>query len=241
MSDIEFKVDGLTLRGKLFVTPSERKKPGVLLIHGWESAQDRMFALAELLQTQGFVCMTIDLRGHGTSDGDHTVSSRKEFLDDVLAAYDVLAAHTEVDADSIFAIGSSFGGYLSALMVAERKLKGIVLRVPADYRDEGFATSLYEQRVAWEHSQWKTEPHTKAETAALRAIHAFQGSVLVVESEQDEIVPHETVRSYGNAAAPNRLSYVLMKGAPHSITRHPEFQKEFNDLVLSWIMPLAKV
>lgn len=237
MKDLDLQVDGLMLKAELFDGVTTRDtRPAVLLIHGWESAQDRMFSLAEELSHAGCVCLTVDLRGHGKSEGDHRVCSRKEFLRDVVAAYDLLVAQTDVDRDLVFAIGSSFGGYLAALLTAERPIRGVALRVPADYRDEGFDTSLYEQRGQGEHTDWRSRPHAVDETAALRAIHSFTGPVLVVESELDELVPQATVASYGEAVAEQQnLTYVVMKAAPHSISRHPELQKEFARIVTSWL------
>lgn len=240
MKEVILQVEGLKIKGNIFPGVSgEDKQPAVLLIHGWESAQDRMFGLAEELSAKGYYCMTIDMRGHGASEGDHKVCSRKEFLNDVLAAYDFLVVQEQVDPNRVMAVGSSFGSYMAALLSAERSLQGIVLRVPANYRDIGFDEPLYTQRKQGEHSQWKNNPHANDETAALRAVHAFSGHILVVESEKDELVPSTTVRSYKDAAPdPFKLSFVTMSNAPHSISRFPEFQKEFNATVSTWLESL---
>ena len=237
MKEVTLNVDGLILKGNIFATASaEEKQPAILFIHGWESAQDRMFGLAEELSGKGYYCMTVDLRGHGISEGDHKIYSRKEFIKDVIAAYDFLVAQEQVDPSRVVAIGSSFGGYMAALLSAERSLQGIAMRVPADYRDVGFEEPLYDQRKDWEHSQWKNNPHSNDETAALRAVHSFAGHILVVESEKDELVPTPTVRSYRDAAPnPDKLSYVVMANAPHSISRFPQFQKEFGAIVTNWL------
>lgn len=240
MKDIQLQVDELTLQAEIFDAGGVGKRPAVLLIHGWESAQDRMFALAEELSSLGYICLTVDLRGHGKSLGDHKIYSRQDFFKDVLAAYDLLAAQEAVDPNRIFAIGSSFGGYLSALLAGQRNLRGVCLRVPADYRDVGMDTPLYEQRGQWDHSEWKSKSHTADETASLRALHGFSGAVLVVESEKDELVPAATVQSYCTAVPdPSKLTYKLMLGAPHSITRHPELQAEFSKIVFSWLNTIA--
>jgi dienelactone hydrolase len=61
--------------------------------------------------------------------------SREESLRDILAAYDFLAAQPNVDSDSIAVVGSSYGGYLAALLTALRPVKWLALRVPALYKD----------------------------------------------------------------------------------------------------------
>lgn len=234
MKTIGVLVDGFTLKANLF-EPATKNGAGALLIHGWESKQDRMFGLAETLTGLGYTCLTIDLRGHGESQGDHTQGSRQEFLRDVVAAHDCLARQG-IEPGNVVAIGSSFGAYLCALLSAERPLEGVVLRVPADYRDAGFDAPLYAQRKDPEHDVWKARLHATDETASLRAIHAFAGRVLVVESEQDELVPQTTVQSYADAVFDKKqLTYYLMHGAPHSITKHPEFQEEFARVVCDWL------
>ena len=42
--------------------------PGVVLVHGWESARDRTLPMAVFLHAAGFHCLTIDIRGHGGED-----------------------------------------------------------------------------------------------------------------------------------------------------------------------------
>ncbi|MDB5238173.1 MAG: permease [Candidatus Kaiserbacteria bacterium] len=240
MQEISLTVDGIKLNGKIFrYADSNTMQPGALIIHGWESKQDRMFMLAEALAQKGYCCLTVDMRGHGASEGDHKTFSRKDFLKDVVAAYDFLVAQENIDTEDIIAIGSSFGSYLISLLSAERKLKAIVLRVPADYRDEGFDKPLHEQRGQESHSMWKEQPHTNTETAALRAIHNFDGSLLIVESEKDELVPVPTLMSYVQAAPnPAKLRHVLMANAPHSISHHPELQRQFADIVSDWLNSL---
>jgi esterase/lipase len=231
---------GRTLNANLFpVTESgNSKKPAALLLHGWTSSQDRMFDIAEMLSRRsGITCLTFDLSGHGKSDGEIGKHSRKEFLNDVIAAYNLLAAQPDVDLNNIGVIGSSFGGYLAALLTAHKKVEWLVMRVPADYPDEGFEEPKiptpedersvnYKWRIAQRH--WNT-------TDALRAIHNFKGKLLLVESGKDDIVPHQTIQNYADAMVEKRdLRYEIMQDAPHSLTKYPEFKAQFNELVFEW-------
>lgn len=237
IKEIEFTVGGETLRGRLF-TPEvmEPLHPAVLCIHGWQSKQGRGSILVETLANRGFVCMTFDLRGHGASGGDITTLSRKDFLDDVLAAYDVLAATPGVDRGRITVVGSSFGAYLAAIVSSKRNVASLVLRVPANYRDEDFEGPQYTTRTSAGHAEWKLQVQDSAATVALRAVHAFPGKVLLVESENDEQVPAPVVHSYAKAVlSSSNLTHVVMKGAPHSLSQDEPRQKEYADIVLSWI------
>ena len=53
--------------------------PGVVLIHGWESARDRTLPLALFLHAAGFHCLTIDIRGHGANPAEELPLSAGEF------------------------------------------------------------------------------------------------------------------------------------------------------------------
>ncbi|MFA5954868.1 MAG: alpha/beta fold hydrolase [Patescibacteria group bacterium] len=243
MQQIEIRTkSGEVLSGNLFVAVESQKQktPGLLLIHGWQSGQDRMFETAQMFSVElGVTCLTLDLRGHGKSEGSLSVLSRKDFLDDVTAGYDFLAERPEVDPAQIGVLGSSFGGYLSAILSSKRQVAWLVLRVPTDFQDDTFEivkTKAHDPSVA---GTWRQQPKNWEATHALRALHIFTGRVLIVASGKDELVPIETVLNYKNAVSgAKKLQYVVMKDAPHSLTRHPEFAKQFNEIVYEWYQHL---
>ena len=185
-----------------------------------------------MLSTEmGAACLTVDLRGHGKTGGDLELFSRKDFLDDVLAAYDFLTLQENVDKTRMGVVGSSFGGYLAALLTARRSLSWAVLRVPADYPDEGFMES---KALAPDDMGWRYQERAWNTTDALRSVHSFGGKLLIVESEKDEVIPRQTLLNYQDATQ-GSATYITMKNAPHSITRHPDFKREFNQTVLQWL------
>jgi esterase/lipase len=237
MKPISFTSDYEELKGKLFLpdTPVDNN-PAVLIIHGWKSRQRGGEYLAQALSEKGYIVMTFDLRGHGESAGNLEVLSRTHFLADAEAAYDVLAGTPGVDNERITVIGSSFGGYLAALLSSKRKVHALVLRVPANYFDRGFDDPQERSGDDPEREIWRGEVHPYVETASLRAVHDFTGRVLVVESERDEQIPSEVIRSYCNAVTdPARITHVVMKDAPHSISRDEGFREEYRKIVLEWI------
>ena len=109
--------------------------PGVLFVHGWGGDQRQYVARARELTALGCVCLTFDLRGHAQTQTQYDSVSREDNMRDLLAAYDFLAALRNVDSDSIAVVGSSYGGYLAALLTALRPVKWLALRVPALYKD----------------------------------------------------------------------------------------------------------
>jgi esterase/lipase len=240
MQEISITGSGRRLQANLFSasTNGHEERPAALLIHGWTSGQNRMFDLAEMLSTRsGITSLTFDLSGHGKSEGGIGMLSRKEFLDDVIAAYDVLASQSDVNTSKIGVVGSSFGGYLAALLTEQRNVSWVVMRVPADYPNEGFEeakipTAEDERSATY---QWRSAQRDWNTTSALRAIHNFRGKVLLVESGNDDIVPHQTVQNYADAVVEKRdLRYEVMQDAPHSLTKYPELKSRFNELVFEW-------
>jgi len=236
MNDFSFNSDNYRLDGTLFY-PSSKKDtyPAILFVHGWTSKRARSFQYAGSLADLGYLCMLFDMRGHGTSQGDINKATTKEFLDDVLAAYGYLSEVKGVDPENISVVGSSFGCYLIALLSEKRKIKNLVLRAPADYPNEAFekikkVVSGDEPDVV----KWRNQPKQPAETFALEAIHNFEGNVLIIESEKDRRIPHQTVLNYMNAIKDkSKLNYVLMKNAPHSIKEGP-FRDEVERILVEW-------
>src|SRR2546423_7651738 len=102
--------------------------PGVLFVHGWGGSQQRYLARAREVAALGCVCLTFDLRGHEQTRSQFETVSREDNLRDVMAAFDALAAHDSVDAEAIAVVGSSYGGYLAAILTSIRRVKWLALR-----------------------------------------------------------------------------------------------------------------
>lgn len=220
MEKIILDVGGLSLDSVVF-DPGEmrQKNPAILFVHGWTSCKERSFQYAEVLSKLGFICFLFDMRGHGKSEGDIKSFTNRDFFEDVLGAYDYLSKIEGVDIDNISAVGSSFGGYLVALLSKKRKLKNISLRVPADYDDSDFDKLKYKNTGFNnpEVMKWRNTKRSFDETSALAAIHEFAGKIQILEAEKDTIVPHRIIQNYIDAVTDkSKLTYVILKDAPHS-------------------------
>src|SRR5207247_10203008 len=75
------------------------------------------------------------LRGHAKTQPQHETVSRGDNLRDVLAAYDLLGRHGGVDPSAVAVVGSSYGGYLGAILTSLRAVRWLSLRAPALYKD----------------------------------------------------------------------------------------------------------
>jgi pimeloyl-ACP methyl ester carboxylesterase len=213
--------------------------PGVLFVHGWGGDQRQYVDRARELSGLGCVCLTFDLRGHAQTKARYETVSREEGLRDILAAYDFLAAQHNVDADSIAVVGSSYGGYLAALLTALRPVKWLALRAPALYKDSDWKLPKHRLNGAQQLEMYRRQAVRPEESRALRACAGFTGDVLVVESEQDTVVPHQVVVNYREACVNARsLTYRVIPGADHALTGDA-CQRAYTTLLVSWLTEMV--
>jgi uncharacterized protein len=215
-SPVDVLVEKTTLSGTWH--EPNRLIPGVLFVHGWGSNQGNNLRLARSISRLGCICFTFDLRGHAATSQLHGCVTPEENLADVLAAYDLLAAHDWVDRDAIAVIGSSYGGYLAAILTSLRPVDWLVLRVPALYRDSDWKKpkAKIDRQTLNAYRDLYLEPD---DNRALRACAKFQGDALIVESELDTVVAHPAVASYSAAfRRAHSLSHRILDGADHGLT-----------------------
>ncbi|MCO7520355.1 MULTISPECIES: alpha/beta fold hydrolase [unclassified Pseudomonas] len=233
---IELQVAGETIAGTL-VSPGSRM-PGILFVHGWGGSQQRDLARARQITGLGCVCMTFDLRGHEKTESQRLTVTREQNLDDLLAAYDRLAGHPSVDPSAIAVIGSSYGGYLATLLSTRRAVKWLALRVPALYWDDEWNTpkqGLDRQRL----SAYRLRSLGPTDNRALAACAEFGGDVLLVESEQDDYVPHSTLMSYRSAfVSAHSMTHRLVDGADHALSSE-QSQKAYSAILAAWISEMV--
>jgi dienelactone hydrolase len=229
---IDIPVDGQRLAGTL-VAPATAV-PGVLFVHGWGGSQEQYLARAREIAALGCVCLTFDLRGHARAEPQrHETVTREDGLHDVVAAYDALAGQEMVDASAIAVVGTSYGGYLAAILTTLRPVRWLGLRAPALYKDEDWA-SPKRRLDRDELAAYRRGPVDTAENRALRACAAFAGDVLLVASEHDEVVPHPVIANYRAAFEGVRsLTYRVIGGADHGLSEEP-WQRAYTSLLANW-------
>lgn len=230
---IEIEVGAVRLAGTL-ITPST-KVPGVLFVHGWGGSQEQYRARAREIAGLGCASLIFDLRGHALTSGQYETVTRESNLQDVLAAYDVLVRTPMVDPDAIAVVGSSYGGYMAAILAARRPVKWLALRVPALYRDANWDKPKRELHKGTELEVYRRSVVPPDENQALRACADFRGDVLIVESEQDHIIPHTVITSYVEACAhAHSLTYRVLKGADHGLS-DDACQRAYTNMLVGWL------
>jgi uncharacterized protein len=228
---IEIEVDGGRIAGNL-IKPATMV-PGILFVHGWGGSQEQYVARAREIAALGCVCLTIDLRGHGGTKEQQETVTRDENLRDVVAGYETLAGQPGVDRSAIAVVGSSYGGYLAAILTSLRPVRWLGLRVPALYKDEDWALPKQELKKYGLHA-YRRGPVPAEENRALRACAAFEGDVLIVESEHDDIIPHPVIANYMAAfQRAHSVTYRVIEGADHGLSDEP-WQQAYTSLLVNW-------
>jgi pimeloyl-ACP methyl ester carboxylesterase len=97
--------DGLTLFGRFLPA---RNHATILLIHPLGSSNTNMLIYAEFLANAGYGVFMIDLRAHGSSDGDTSTYGWRE-AEDVAGAVDYLLHRLDVNGQKIGVLGISLG------------------------------------------------------------------------------------------------------------------------------------
>ncbi len=229
---IDIPVDGQHIAGTLIA--ASRMVPGVLLVHGWDGSQEQDITRAHELAKLGCICLTFDLRGHARHQSQREAVTREDNLRDVLAAYDVLVGHPAVDPGAVAVVGSSYGGYLGAVLTSLRPVRWLALRAPAIYRDENWEhpkRRLNSDDLAL-YRQTSIEPE---KNRALAACEDFIGDVLIVESEHDTIVPHPVIENYLAAFRHVRsMTHRVLADADHAMSRRA-WRQSYTAFLVAWM------
>jgi hypothetical protein len=240
MKPVRLPIGGTFISGTLI--PSHRheeRSPGLLFVHGWGSSEHHYLPVARHIARLGYTCLTINLRGHHETSHQRDEVSRADSLQDLLTAYDLLASEPGVDPERLGVVGSSYGGYLAAILTARRRVRWLSLRAPALYKDEGFDQP---KRVAHQDPEelaaFRRRPVAPPESVALRAATHFHGDVLLVQSEEDTVIPAPVLESYRDAFHSARtLTHITIPGVDHGLSR-PSWRRQYNAVLVQWFKAL---
>jgi len=126
--------DSLALKATYYPpTNLQLKAPVLLLVHMVNSSREAWQGFALTAQREGYAVLTIDLRGHGESDGSPFFEQMDQDLD---AAIQWLRNRPEVDSERIGLAGASLGANL-ALRAGSRfdQVKSVAMLSPGlEYR-----------------------------------------------------------------------------------------------------------
>jgi alpha-beta hydrolase superfamily lysophospholipase len=191
---------GLELPAWFIPARDGKPGPGVVLVHGWESARDRTLPMARFLHAAGFHCLTFDVRGHGANGAEDLPMTGGEFGDDATAAFRTLMERPEVTVGAI--AGHSMGAIGAILAAAaDPRVAGLVATSgPADpYRLTRQTFRLAHLPIpdpiayplAWLTTRVYLRPrgHQVPDISSTAAIARYRGPVLLAHGSEDAVMP----------------------------------------------------
>jgi len=195
--------------------------PGVVLVHGWESARDRTLPHAQLLHALGFHVLTLDVRGHGSNGPEELPMSVGEFAADAGAGVRWLRQRPEVTRIGILGHSMGAAGALVAAAADPDVSAVVAVATPADptrltLQTFRLARLPIPRPIAWPLA-WLTarvylrpRGHSVASISATRAVRDIAAPVLLAHGTDDRAVPVSDL---------HRLAAARRAARPSALTR----------------------
>jgi pimeloyl-ACP methyl ester carboxylesterase len=226
---VSFPSGSRPLTGRVFTPSLPRSgRPAVLFVHGQKSSQrgyeDRAVLASRDLDA---VCLTFDLSGHGDDASNYDKYSVFDHLQDVIAAFDYLVGHKDVDRTRVGVCGASYGAYLAALLTARRDIKRLILRAPSLATDLGFPDREGPSSVPGQ---------VPDGFDSLKILAQYPGEALIIESERDEVIPKSHIAAYQRACS--HAQHEVIAGATHGISANASWEKVFVLSIVRWFRDL---
>jgi fermentation-respiration switch protein FrsA (DUF1100 family) len=178
----------------------------VLIAHGNAGNLTHRAHLLSSMRAQGAASMVFDYRGYGKSDGS---PSEQGVLADARAARAWLAQRTGVAEAEIVMFGESLGGGVAVDLAAADGAAGLILL--------STFTSLPD--VAAKVYPWiPVRLLMRTRLDSLSKIGNYDGPVLQLHGDRDEIVPFELAEKLFQAVRDPDKRFVTLRGGTHNTT-----------------------
>ncbi len=226
---------GATLPAWFIPARGGARGPGVVLVHGWESARDRTLPMAAFLHAAGFHCLAIDVRGHGSNAPEALPISAGEFGSDALAGFEALIARPEVSRAAIS--GHSMGGIGAILAAAADPRVGALVATSSPSEPYRLTRQTFRIAhlpipgpVAWPLAWLTTRVYLRPRGHAVPAISAsaaiarYAGPILLIHGDMDDVVPLAHMERLARIARSSRaglrdaqpVETLVVEGGSHS-------------------------
>lgn len=226
---VEFTVGEDTLRGSLFIPDGKGPFPGVIFFHGSGSTGEMLFEAAERIAGKGILAFMFHFRGCGMSDGNFEEQTLEMGLEDAKAGLKFFLSTDELDKNRVGLVGSSFGGWLAAMVCLDFDFKSVLLSVPAAFAPFRMSTLHTEDSDVLEKNFEASESYQK--------IAKFKNKLLIVQSEQDDVLPVGMVERYLEVAKnANKVEHLMLKDTKHRIRLFPEAKNVWLEKLTNWFL-----
>ena len=197
--------DGMRIYGKINFPEGEGPFPVAIFSHGFGASRVYDSEMGNDFIARGIAFAAFDFCGGGPgsqSDGTMLDMSVLTEAADLDAVIDAVRVHDKVDAQRVFLVGSSQGGYVSAYVAAKRPadVRALVLNFPAfcigddaarRVESESDDGTVPEQATFGGLTIGKRYIQDALDTDIFGMIGGYDGDVLIVHGSDDDIVPPE--------------------------------------------------
>ena len=223
--EIHVDRDGMDIYGVAHVPSGvDGKMPAVILSHELGATLDRVKGYGEALAEAGYVTVCFDFCGGGyvsRSDGDVLDMSVLTEKADLEAVLEEVQTWEFVDVDSIYLMGNSQGGFVTAMTAAEHQddIRAVILVYPGfSLYDNVHAMFDSPEEVPETHrllgmrlgqryfvDMWDQEPYA--------LIQEYGKDILLIHGSRDSIIP--IAYSDRLAETVDNVEYHVIQGADH--------------------------
>lgn len=229
---ISFLSEGQRIDGTLIMPENSGLVPAVIFFPGMTSNQDGYVPIAQRLTQLGIAGLALSLRGRGTSEGDFNTLNIHDMMADGLTSYDFLIGREGIDIERIGICGASVGANVAALVSKDKKVKSLILRAPAIYSEQMMGMTFAETMAV--EGKLFNNLDDVVDTPPVRAISQFQGSLLVIASGNDLIIPARMPEAYfSQALKASKKELVTLEGATHAL-REEGLREQFIAKTIEW-------
>lgn len=180
----------------------------VFCLHGaGQSNRNRYEKIRKRLLEEGVSSCAFDFPGHGETGGNLKESSlmeRSKVTDKVIRRFN--------NGEPITVIGASMSGYTAVKLVELFQVELLVLIVPAAYDKEANALPFnagFTECIRRRNSYLNSD--------AWRILKSYQGKLLVVSAENDQVIPRDVIELYKKSACKAKVEHMEIKNMPHKI------------------------
>jgi len=150
--DIAFYSEGCRLSGHLYLPDDGgdgKSKPAIILAHGFTGVKEMLLPdFATSFADQGWIALTFDYRGFGTSEGQRGRLLAPDQVEDIRNAVTYARTRSEVDPERIGLWGTSYGcGLVVQAAAADDRVKAVVAQIGIADGRTSLTRSLGEQQI----------------------------------------------------------------------------------------------
>lgn len=236
--------DGYPLHGWVAKPEGEGPFPVILQIHGgpYASYGVHLFDETQVLVDAGYAVVYCNPRGSAGYGREHGRSIRQamgtvDFTDVIDFLDGAVAADSALDGDRLGVMGGSYGGYLTAWVIAhDHRFAGAIVERgfldPTSFQGTSDIGSFFGDEYVG------TDPDAVARQSPMAAVDEVRTPTLVVHSELDFRCPLEQATRYYSALVRNGVDAELLvfPGENHELSRsgQPRHRIERFAAILDW-------